>query len=105
MDPSADDSSGVDTMDLTARQDLGVVRYDDDLVLFDPLDRRTHVLGGGARLVWEALTIGPARDVVGIISRSVDEPRESLEPEVTEVVERLHRLGLLRPFQSSSTAT
>lgn len=80
-----------------ARTDVGVVRYDTEIVVFDPTDRRTHVLGGGAALVWGALESLPASEVLAALAEALGHPEADIEDDVDNTLAELSALGLLAP--------
>lgn len=81
--------------DVTLRPDLAVVEVDGDLVVYDPASAGTHVLSGGAVVVWVELdgasTEGLAERVAERVGLQVDDVRE----QVDDVVRQFGELGLL----------
>jgi hypothetical protein len=79
----------------TLRDDLAVVEIDGDLVVYDPVQLESHVLSGGAVIVWVELdgqTVdGLTERVAARVGLAVDE----IAGEVAGVLTQFQALGLL----------
>lgn len=86
----------------TLRDDLASVEIDGDLVIYDPVGHATHVLSGGAVIVFGELAGDVVDGLVERVAARVDAEPDDLAAEVEGVLVQLDELGLLT---SSSTRT
>lgn len=81
------------------REDLLVIEFDPDLVIYDEAEGECHVLMGGAVVVWAELeAAGDALSIDELVERICDgigAERAEIDESVGETVESLRRLGLL----------
>ena len=81
--------------DATVRADLEVVELDGDLVVYDPVSTASHVLSGGAVVVWHELARSRVGGLVERVADLVGEPVDDIADDVGLVVAQLTELGLL----------
>lgn len=77
------------------RDDLAVVEFDGDLVVYDAVAGSTHVLTGGAAVVWAELELGGPSGVAARVAERVGRPTDEVAPHVIEALGRFDALGLL----------
>lgn len=85
------------TPQLTIRSDVAWVEIDGDIVVYDPVGPMTHILSGGAALVWlELAEVGTldAPRLVELVARRVGSETEELRSEIHGVLEQLVSIGL-----------
>ena len=83
--------------DFKIRSDVAWVEIDGDIVVYDPLGPTTHILSGGAALVWlELLEVGTlgTQTVLERIAHRVGSETDNLGGEILGVLERLVSIGL-----------
>jgi septum formation inhibitor MinC len=83
----------------TLRDDLAVVEIDGDLVVYDPVHLESHVLSGGAVIVWVELDGQTVDGLTERVAARVGLAVDDLAAEVESVVAQFSALRLL----SSST--
>ena len=81
--------------DARLRDDLTVAEIDGDLVVFDPVGMESHVLAGGAVVVWAELEQQTAGGVVERVARRTNRDINAISSEVDAVLAQFEELGLL----------
>jgi hypothetical protein len=79
----------------TLRDDLAVVEIDGDLVVYDPVHLESHVLSGGAVIVWVELDGQSVDGLTERVAARVGLAVDDIADEVESVVARFQALGLL----------
>lgn len=81
------------------RDDLLVLEFEPDLVIYDEANGECHVLMGGAVAVWVELEASPdgvgAEDLVERVCQLVGVAPDEISNEVAETLGSLESLGLL----------
>jgi len=90
----------VSAVDLTAvprtGPDVSAIELDDETVLYDALSRRLIVLNGTASLIWWCCDgVRPIEAIIADMSGAYAVPRETIQSEIVELLQRLNAEGLL----------
>jgi Coenzyme PQQ synthesis protein D (PqqD) len=82
----------------TQRSDVEWVSLDGEALLYDPAARTLHRLNSEAAAVWAACDgHATSAEIIGAIDKTYAGAREAIARDVTAVIDRFRRLGLLRP--------
>lgn len=79
----------------TLRDDLAVVEIDGDLVVYDPVQLESHVLSGGAVIVWLELDGQSVDGLTERVAARLGLAMDEIADDVTGVLTQFQALGLL----------
>ena len=78
------------------RDDLGIERLEDELLILDKRSQKIHQLNTTASAIWASISAGEeAKSIVRDIARTYDISPTTAAQDVAVVVDELYALGLL----------